>query len=78
MAVYTMTDISAVIFILDQSFQGKKAGIIHALKYAVKNAVKVFHRKNILMAFIIFKYWSGIKLCKQHIYTRIYNGIYYR
>ncbi len=53
MAVYTMTDISAVIFILDQSFQGKKAGIIHALKYAVKNAVKVFHRKNILMAFII-------------------------
>lgn len=53
MAVYTMIDISAVIFILDQSFQGKKTGIIYAIKYAVKNAAKVFHRKNIFVAFIV-------------------------
>ncbi len=53
MAVYTMADISAVIFILDQSCQRNRTSIIQAAGYAVKNAVKVFHRKNILVVFTV-------------------------
>lgn len=53
MAVYTMADTSAVIFILDQSYQGIKTNIIQTLKYAIKNAVKVFKLKNILIVFVV-------------------------
>lgn len=50
MAVYTMVDIGAVIFLLDQSYQGKKADWVQTTAFAVCNAVRVFHRKNILVA----------------------------
>ena len=51
MAVYTMIDIGAVIFLLDQSYQGKKADLLQTVGYAVRNAVRVFRRKNILIVF---------------------------
>lgn len=37
MAVYSMVDIGAVIFLLDQSYQGKKAGLVQAVRYALRN-----------------------------------------
>lgn len=53
MAVYTMADIGAVIFILDQSFQGIKTTIPQTVKYALGNALKVFKLKNILIVFVV-------------------------
>lgn len=53
MAVYAMIDIGAVIFLLDQSCQGKTASLSWTLRYAVRNAARVFHRKNILVAFVV-------------------------
>lgn len=53
MAFYTMIDIGAVIFLLDQSYQGKKADLVQTARYAVRNALRVFHRKNILIAFVV-------------------------
>ncbi|MCI8920182.1 MAG: glycerophosphodiester phosphodiesterase [Eubacterium sp.] len=53
MTVYTMIDIGAVIFLLDQSYQGVKADLQQTCRYAVRNAVKVFHRKNIFIAFAV-------------------------
>ena len=53
MAVYSMIDIGAVIFLLDQSYQGKKADLMQTVRYAVRNAARVFHRRNILVAFAV-------------------------
>lgn len=53
MAVYTMIDIGAVIFLLDLSYQGKKADLGQTAGYAVRNAVRVFQYKNILVAFAV-------------------------
>ena len=53
MAVYTMADIGAVIFILDQSFQGIKTTIPQTVKYALGNSLKVFKLKNILIVFVV-------------------------
>lgn len=53
MAVYSMIDIGAVIFLLDQSYQGKKADLVQTARFAVRNAARVFHRKNILVAFVV-------------------------
>lgn len=53
MAVYTMIDIGAVIFLLDQSYQGIRVNLVQTLKFAVQNGFKVFHRKNILVAFAV-------------------------
>lgn len=53
MAVYSMVDIGAVIFLLDQSYQGKKADLVQTVRYALHNAVRVFHRKNILVVFVV-------------------------
>jgi len=53
MAFYTMIDIGAVIFLLDQSYQGKKADLVQTARYAVRNALRVFHRKNILIVFVV-------------------------
>lgn len=53
MTVYAMVDIGAVIFLLDQSYQGKKADLVQTVRYAVRNAVRVFQRKNILVAFVV-------------------------
>lgn len=53
MAFYTMIDIGAVIFLLDQSYQGQKADLVQTVRYAVRNAFRVFHRKNILIVFVV-------------------------
>lgn len=53
MAVYSMVDIGAVIFLLDQSCQGKKADLVQTIRYALHNAVRVFQRKNILVVFVV-------------------------
>lgn len=53
MAFYTMIDIGAVIFLLDQSYQGKKADLVQTVRYAVRNAFRVFHRKNMLIVFVV-------------------------
>lgn len=53
MTVYAMVDIGAVIFLLDQSYQGKKADLLQTVQYAVCNAVRVFRRKNIRIAFVV-------------------------
>lgn len=53
MAVYSMVDIGAVIFLLDQSYQGKKADLVQTVRYALYNAAREFHRKNILVVFVV-------------------------
>lgn len=53
MAVYTMVDIGAVIFLLDQSYQGVKVSLLQTMDSAVRNAIKVFQKKNILIAFVV-------------------------
>lgn len=52
MAVYTMIDIGAVIFLLDQSYQGKKADLVQTVNFALRNAIRVFHKNNILVVFV--------------------------
>lgn len=53
MTVYAMIDIGAVIFLLDRSYQGIKVNLGQTLRYAVRNAMRVFHRKNILVVFAV-------------------------
>ncbi len=53
MAVYTMIDIGAILFLLDQSAQGKRVHLTQTLRFAVPNGLRVFHRKNILVAFVV-------------------------
>lgn len=53
MAVYTMVDIGAVIYLLDCSYHGVKVQLGQTLRYALRNAVKVFHGRNILIAFVV-------------------------
>ncbi len=53
MAFYTMIDIGAVIFLLDQSYQEQKTDLVQTVRYAVRNASRVFHRKNILIVFVV-------------------------
>lgn len=53
MAFYTMIDIGAIIFLLDQSYQGQKADLVQTVRYAVRNAFRVFHKKNILIVFVV-------------------------
>lgn len=48
-----MVDIGAVIFLLDQSYQRKKADLVQTVRYALHNAARVFHRKNILVIFVV-------------------------
>jgi len=40
-----MIDIGAVIFLLDQSYQEQKADLVQTVRYAVRNAFRVFQRK---------------------------------
>ncbi len=47
MAFYTMIDISAVIFLLDQSCQKVSVNLIQTLWHAVRNACKVFRPENV-------------------------------
>lgn len=84
MAVYTMVDIGAVIFLLDQSYQGNKVNLVQTLKFSVQNAVKVFQRENIAILFVVLflipflNLGGGVKLYQQYIGSRIYPGFYNR
>ena len=53
MTMYSMIDIGAVIFILDQSAQNKKVHTLQALTFSLKNALRVWHPKNIMIAVVI-------------------------
>lgn len=53
MAFYTMIDISAVIFLLDQSCQKVSVNLIQTLWHAVRNACKVFRPENVWIAFVV-------------------------
>lgn len=53
MAVYTMIDIGAVIYLLDRSYQGIRVNLGQTLRYAVRSGMRVFRRKNILVAFVV-------------------------
>lgn len=53
MTFYTLIDISTVIIILDCSYQQKKVSVKEAFIIALKKAVKVFNRKNILIPFLV-------------------------
>lgn len=53
MTVYTMLDITTIIVILDSSYQKKKIKIIDAIKISINKCNKIFHIKNISLAFFI-------------------------
>lgn len=53
MAFYTMVDISAVIFLLDASFQGISVRLWETAAFALKNAGKVFRKGNRGIAFVV-------------------------
>lgn len=53
MTLYTMIDIGAVIFLLDQSYQGVRVNLMQTLRYAVHNTFKLLGRKNIMVVFVV-------------------------
>ena len=53
MAIYSMIEVSAVIFIFDRSEEEKKAGFLETLWFSLKNSVRVFSPYNILVALVI-------------------------
>lgn len=53
MAVYSMIDVSAAIFIFDRSEQEKKTTLGQTLRFSLKNAVRIFSRHNMLIALVM-------------------------
>ena len=53
MTFYALIDISAIIIILDCSYERKHITIKNAFILAVKKSLKVFHKKNILLPFLV-------------------------
>ncbi len=53
MTFYTIIDISTIIIIFDASYQKIKISIKEALVMGFKKSLNIFHRKNILIAFLI-------------------------
>lgn len=51
--VYAMIDISAVIFVLDQSRQGQRVHFSQVLRFSVRNALRVWSPKNFLMIVVV-------------------------
>ncbi len=50
---FTLLEISANIYMIDQSYQRNRTNMSDVLKFALKNAIRVFNVKNILMAVIL-------------------------
>lgn len=48
-AFYTVSDIYAVIFIMDESYLKKKAGLFQTIEFAFKGALEIFIPQNVLM-----------------------------
>ena len=46
MAVYSMVDVGAVIFLLDQSYQGKKADLVQTVRYACISILFYGHKED--------------------------------
>ena len=51
--VYSVVDIGAVIFILDQSYQKNQVNLFQVIQFSIKNAMRTFHRKNWMVAVLI-------------------------
>ena len=76
LAFFLMVDISAILFILDQSFQRRRVNIRHVLKYAIRNAARVLPGGNFLLLLltivllpflnvsIIFSYISSLPIAQ--------------
>lgn len=52
MAIYSMIDISAVIFIYDRSEEEKKAGLLETIVFSFKTSIRVFSHHNFLIALV--------------------------
>lgn len=53
MTIYSMLDIGAVIFMLDQSAQGIHVHLTQVMKFTIKNASRILKKQNILLALIV-------------------------
>lgn len=52
-AIYAMVDISAAVFTLDQSMQGNRVTFGQIVRFAVKNSVRVWRLKNVLLVPVV-------------------------
>lgn len=52
-AVYSVADIGAVVFILDQSYQKNQVNLFQVIQFSIKNAARTFRRKNCRIAGLI-------------------------
>lgn len=52
-AAYAMIEISAIVFVIDQSKQKRKVHFQQILKFSVKNARRVWKRKNFLLVLVV-------------------------
>ena len=48
-AIYTLIDIAAVVYLLDQSAQGRRVQVQQVLRFSLRTALRVFRWKNLLM-----------------------------
>lgn len=53
LAAYSMLDISAVLFILDQSGQKKKVTLLQTIKFSVMNAARMFRSGNVRLILML-------------------------
>lgn len=53
MAVYSMIDISAAIFIYDRAEEEKKTTLGQTLRFSLKNSARIFSRHNMLIALVM-------------------------
>lgn len=53
MTVYSMIDVSALIFLFDQSEQNHKVNLRQTIGFALKNSLRSFYYKNILLAVVL-------------------------
>lgn len=53
MAVYSMIDVSAAIFIFDRSEEEKKTTLSQTLRFSLKNAARIFSGRNLLIALVM-------------------------
>ena len=65
-------DIGAVIFLLDQSYQGKKADLVQTVRYALHNAVRVFHRNGESLRPLYYLLGITTITAVPRIYVRVY------
>lgn len=52
--VYSLIDITAIIFLLDQSYHRRKVSLYQTVKFTAKNIARMRKRSNLLQALIVF------------------------